>query len=141
MKLYADKEEKELSIINNILDKHNVSSMEIVNWEPVQNPVENLMENVKSIEQEIADILPGPEPKIKPETIRHFESDFGKIEWNTVKKIIIFDNGVVFTEKEILNLHQSNNGEMITPEQWNLKTSFKGKFVEPELRMLDAKAS
>jgi hypothetical protein len=106
------------------------------------NELPNPIKPEKSIEDEIADILPGPvKVKVEPDKIKYFTSDFGNLTWNQTQKIITFDNGVVFTEKELLTLHQCNEGKMITTEQWNLKESFKGKFVEPVIRMFDAKTA
>jgi hypothetical protein len=127
--------------ISDVLAKHNCDtlSLELPAQITEKKHVENHVENVKSIEQEIAEILPGPEPK--KDIIRHFESDFGKIEWNVDKKIITFDNGVVFTEEELLIFQKEHPSRKLTPEEWNIKTSFKGKFVEQEMELLDAKAS
>jgi hypothetical protein len=106
------------------------------------NELPNPIKPEKSIEEEIADILPGPvKVKVEPDKIKYFTSDFGNLTWNQTQKIITFAHGVVFTEKELLILHHVHQGRKLTPEEWNLKTSFKGKFVEPEIRMFDAEAN
>ena len=101
--------------ISDILNKHNISSMEI--------------QPAKSIEDEIADLLPGPvKEKVEPDIIKRFTSSYGNIEWNQTKKIITFDNGVVFTEDELLAYYESNPGKEISPEAWSLKCNFNGHF-------------
>lgn len=98
-------------------------SMDYYNNLSLSNAVYNLQDKI--IEKPI--VIEEKSEISSDEFIKRFDSDFGKIEWDTLSgKVNLIDQGIVFDEAEIKVM---GNGKLNSLEI-TMKKSFKGRFAK-----------